>query len=158
MYRIIPRYFVFMGKDELLKWPLFRLFFKRQDIAVNRRNASGAGIAFKQAKEVLKQGNALAMFPEGTIPKHPPRLKPFKDGAFKLAIECQVPIVPVTFLSNWKLLGDAESSWGRTRPGVSRVIVHEAISTTGMTDKDLVNLRQQVFTTIESSLKKNGSN
>lgn len=147
-----------MGKDELLRWPLFKTFFKRQDIAVNRKSASGAARAFSKAKDVLKNGDALAMFPEGTIPKHAPKLKPFKDGAFKLAIECQVPIVPVTFLTHWKMLGDAENFWGRTMPGVSRVVIHKAIPTAGMTDKDLLDLRQQVFNTIDSTLKSNGSN
>ncbi len=157
MYRVIPRYFIFMGKDELLKWPLFGLFFRRQDIAVNRRSASGAGRAFTRAKEVLLNGDALAMFPEGTIPKHAPKLKPFKDGAFKLAIECQVPIVPVTFINHWKMLGNAESIWGKARPGVSRVVIHKPVPTAGLTDKDLLALRQQVFNTIETTLKENGS-
>ncbi len=158
MYRIIPRYFIFMGKNELLKWPLFKTFFKKQDIAVNRHNPSSAARAFSKAKEVLKNGDALAIFPEGTIPKHAPKLKPFKDGAFKLAIECQVPIVPVTFLTHWRMLGDAESIWGRVRPGVSKIIIHAPIPTAGMTDKDLLALRNQVFNTIDSSLKKHGSN
>lgn len=158
MYRVIPHYFIFMGKDELLKWPLFRLFFKRQDIAVNRRSASGAALAFKRCKEALMKGEAVAMFPEGTIPKTAPVLNRFKDGAFKLAIECQVPIVPVTFLSHHKMLCHPEKYWGKAQPGISRVIVHEAVSTQGMTEKDLVDLRQRIFNTIDSTLKHNGSN
>lgn len=158
MYRVIPRYFIFMGKDELLKWPLFRIFFRKQDIAVNRRSASGAAKAIAKARRVLSEGDVLAMFPEGTIPKHAPKLKPFKDGAFKLAIEAQVPIVPVTFVDHWRMLGDVGNFFGRTMPGCSRVVVHKAIPTAGMTDKDLLDLRQQVFNTIDSTLKKHGSN
>ncbi len=157
MYRVVPKYFLFMGKEELLKWPLFKLFFKRQDIAVNRGKASSAGLAFKRAKEALRRGEALAIFPEGTIPKNTPQLNRFKDGAFKLAIECQVPVVPITFVNHWKMLRDAENWMGVARPGISKVVVHQPISTIGMSDGDLVTLRQQVFDTIESTLQNNGS-
>ncbi|MBK7084896.1 MAG: 1-acyl-sn-glycerol-3-phosphate acyltransferase [Flavobacteriales bacterium] len=45
----------------------------------------------------------MVLFPEGTIPLTVPRMKHFKDGALRLAIEKQVPIVPVTFLNHWRL-------------------------------------------------------
>jgi 1-acyl-sn-glycerol-3-phosphate acyltransferase len=153
MYRAIPRYFIFMGKQELLKWPLFNIFFKKMDLAVNRSSSSAAARSFMKAKAVLQEGHVLAIFPEGTIPRHSPRLSRFKDGAFKLAIECQVPIVPMTFLTNWRLLSDTESPLGHAGPGIARVVIHPPVSTKGMTSKDLVDLRQQVFNTIDSTLK-----
>lgn len=152
MYRAVPRYFLFMGKNELLKWPLFRLFFQRQDIAVDRGSASGAALAFKRAREALKRGESIAIFPEGTIPKDQPKLHRFKDGAFKLAIECQVPIVPLTFRTNWKLLRDIDQWLGPARPGLAHIVVHKAIATEGMQAEDLVSLRQLVFDTIDKTL------
>jgi len=142
-----------MGKQELLSWPLFRIFFRTMDIAVNRKNAAGAALAFKQAKEALRRGEAIAIFPEGTIPKTIPKLHRFKDGAFKLALETGVPIVPVTFLTNWKLLGNVEKSDGTAHPGTVEVVVHKPIFTEQLTEKDLVALRTQVFETIESTLE-----
>lgn len=94
MYNVIPEYFLFMGKYELLRWPLFNMFFKDMNIAVNRGSHVEAAKAFRRAANALDRGTSLALFPEGTIPVFTPRLKPFKDGAFKLAIEKQVPIVP----------------------------------------------------------------
>ncbi len=154
MYRIIPHYFLFMGKQELKSWPLFRVFFKTMDIAVDRKNASAAAQSFKRAKEALNRGEAVAIFPEGTIPRHPPKMNRFKDGAFKLALETGVPIVPVTYETNWALLSNIEHFECKAGPGLARITVHKAIDTSELTEKDLVALRTQVFETIESTLQK----
>ena len=49
MYNVIPEYFLFMGKYELLRWPLFKIFFKDMNIAVNRGNRVEAAAAFRRA-------------------------------------------------------------------------------------------------------------
>jgi 1-acyl-sn-glycerol-3-phosphate acyltransferase len=152
MYNVIPQYFVFIGKQELARWPLIGMFFKGMNIAVNRSNQIEAARAFRRAAQAIDQGTSVAIFPEGTIPAHAPRMKPFKDGAFKLAIEKQVPIVPVTFIDHWKLFGEPGDIMSRARPGIARAVVHKAIPTKGMTEADLVALRQQVFATIEGPL------
>jgi 1-acyl-sn-glycerol-3-phosphate acyltransferase len=141
-----------MGKYELLRWPLVRIFFKGMDIAVNRGSHVEAAKAFRRAAQAIDEGACIAIFPEGTIPHTAPRMKHFKDGAFKLAIEKQVPIVPITFVNHWKLFGDPQDPLSRGRPGVSRVVVHPSIATTGMGDADLVGLRNRVFETIQAPL------
>ncbi|HQW04613.1 MAG: 1-acyl-sn-glycerol-3-phosphate acyltransferase [Flavobacteriales bacterium] len=152
MYNVIPEYFLFMGKYELLRWPLFNMFFKDMNIAVNRGSHVEAAKAFRRAANALDRGTSLALFPEGTIPVFTPRLKPFKDGAFKLAIEKQVPIVPVTFLDHWRLFGEPTDLLSRGHPGFARAVIHPAISTVGLTMDDLVILRTQVYRTIEEPL------
>ena len=152
-FNLLPEYFLFIGKQELLDWPLFNIFFKDMHIAVNRDNGMEAARALLKAGQALDRGVSVSVFPEGTIPKSAPQMLPFKDGAFRLAIKKQVPIVPITFLNNWKLWGDPEDPWSRARPGIARVIVHEAIATKGMGSADVDNLRQQVFTTMEAPLK-----
>lgn len=154
MYNVIPEYFLFMGKYELLRWPLFNIFFKGMNIAVNRGSHNEAAKAFRKAATALDRGISLAMFPEATIPVFTPRMKPFKDGAFKLAIEKQVPIVPVTFLDHWRLFGEPTEFLSRARPGVARAVIHPYISTAGRTEADLPALRQQVFNVIEAPLLK----
>lgn len=151
-YSVLPDYFLFMGKYELLKWPLFNIFFKGMNIAVNRGSRTEAAKALLKAARALDKGASVAIFPEGTIPHTAPRMKPFKDGAFKLAIEKQVPIVPITFLDHWRLFGDPEDPLSRARPGIARAVVHEAIETRGLTEADLDNLRQRVFERIEAPL------
>ena len=153
-FNVLPEYFLFMGKQELLRWPLFNIFFKDMHIAVNRDNGMEAARALLKAGQALDRGISVSIFPEGTIPKSAPRMLPFKDGAFRLAIKKQVPIVPITFLDNWKLLGDPEDLWSRARPGIARVIVHAAIPTEGLGPADVNNLRQRAFEAVEAPLSK----
>jgi 1-acyl-sn-glycerol-3-phosphate acyltransferase len=154
MYAVVPHFFVFMGKYELLKWPLVRIFFYEMNIAVNRGNSKEAHNALVRAADAIEKGSSLALFPEGTIPLNTPNLGRFKNGAFKLAIEKQVPIVPMTFKNNWRLLGDLVSGNHRARPGTAHVVVHQPIETAGMDEKDLVLLRNRVFDIINHSLNK----
>lgn len=153
MYNVMPDYFVFMGKHELLKWPLFNMFFKGMNIAVNRSNRTEAARSLLRAAKEIDGGACIALFPEGTIPFSAPRMKVFKDGAFRLAIEKQVPIVPVTFLNNWRLFGDPERFLSRGHPGVARAVVHAPIVTKGMGLDDVIPLRKQVHDIIEGPLR-----
>lgn len=154
MYSIGLDFFLFMGKYELLKWPLVGMFFKRMNIAVNRGSRTEAAKALMRAARSIDKGICVSLFPEGTIPLTTPRMKPFKDGAFKLAIEKQVPIVPVTFLDHWKLFGDPGDLWSRGHPGFAHAVRHPYIDTKGMTEADLDNLRRRVHDAIEGPLKK----
>lgn len=152
MYNVIPRYFLFIGKYELLKWPLFNIFFKGMNIAVNRGDRAEAAKAFRKAAHAIDRGISIAIFPEGTIPAHAPRMKSFKDGAFKLAVEKQVPIVPVTFMDHWRYFGEPLELLSRARPGIARVVIHDPIPTAGLTDADVVGLRRKVYEVIEGPL------
>lgn len=154
MYSIGLHFFLFMGKYELLRWPLVGMFFKRMNIAVNRGSRTEAAKALMKAARSIDKGICVSLFPEGTIPHTAPRMKHFKDGAFKLAIEKQVPIVPVTFLDHWKLFGDPADLLSRGHPGFAHVVRHPFIETKGMTEADLDGLRRQVFDAIEAPLRK----
>ena len=154
MYSIGLDFFLFMGKYELLKWPLVGIFFKRMNIAVNRGSRTEAGRALVKAARSIDKGICISLFPEGTIPLTAPRMKHFKDGAFKLAIEKQVPIVPVTFLDHWKLFGEPGDLLSRGHPGIAHAVRHPYIETKGMTEADLDGLRRRVHDAIEAPLKK----
>lgn len=105
-----------------------------------------------RAKEELKNGWSIVIFPEGGIPLTTPNLGPFKNGAFKLAIDSEVNILPISIIDNWKLFNVDPILTGLARPGFTRVIVHDPISTIGMDKKDLIPLRQQTFETINEPL------
>lgn len=152
MYSVIPDYFLFIGKGELLKWPLFGLFFRKQDIPVHRDQSRLAYNALQKAYEAIDRGECIAMYPEGTIPLHAPKMKAFKNGAFKMAIDKQVPIVPITWVQNYRIMLEPTKFFEFSLPQQVLVVVHEPIETKGMTDEDLVNLRTQVFNTIDSGL------
>lgn len=150
-YILIPDYFIFMGKQELDKAPLFRIFFKDMNILVDRKSTISSHRAFMRAGQELKEGRSVFLYPEGTI-SSAGKLRGFKNGAFKLAIEQQVPIVPITFLNNWKILQNGGFFKSHGRPGISRIIMHEPIPTAGMTEDDLVSLRSKVHEIISNDL------
>jgi 1-acyl-sn-glycerol-3-phosphate acyltransferase len=153
MYRILPHTrFLFMGKSELLRWPVLSIFFRKVDIAVNREKRHSAMRSIIRAKTELSKGWSIVIFPEGKIPIDAPKLDHFKSGPFKLAIEAQVPVLPITILDNWKLFHTDPVLTAWARPGFSRVVIHDEIPTTGMTKKDSVTLRHRTFEAINKTL------
>lgn len=144
---------LYMGKVELLKAPLFNIFFKRMDIPVDRKSRMGSHRALTQAGEKIDKGYSMVIYPEGTIAETGV-LRPFKNGAFKLAIEKQVPIIPVANLNNWKLLQNGGFFKSLGRPGLAKIVVGSPISTKGMTEENLVDLRNQVHAFIQGELDK----
>ena len=153
-YVAVPKYFHMMGKAELLKIPLFSRFFKRMNIPVNRKSRMDSHRAFVRASQDIDKGISINLFPEGTISKQSPVMLRFKNGPFKLAIDKQIPIVPITYMNNWSILPEYYHMEGGGHPGVSRIIVHEPIPTAGMTDDDLEALKDRVFEMISEPLKK----
>jgi len=142
---------IYMGKAELLKLPLFKTFFKGMDIPVKRTSKVEAHKALKLAGEEIDKGRSMVIYPEGTISSHG-KLRSFKSGAFKLAIDKQVPIVPVVNLNNWKLLQNGGFFKSNGCIGFANVVVLEPINTKGMTEENLVDLRERVFKLINDTL------
>jgi 1-acyl-sn-glycerol-3-phosphate acyltransferase len=96
----------------------------------------------------------VVIFPEGTIPIDTPKMRRFKSGAFKLAIDKKVPVLPIVFLDNYKLMEDKGVWQSFARPGNAHVIVLPEIDTTNLTEQDLVPLRNEVYNKINQHLKK----
>lgn len=95
-------------------------------------------------------GANLIIYPEGRIPHDAPKLKfPFKAGAFRIAIEKQVPIVPITLPDNLARF-DLDNFSGS--PGKMRMFVHAPIETKGLSIEDIPALQQRVYDVISSQL------
>ena len=132
-------------------------FRKGMDIPIDRENAKAAMESLELSKDALREGISIAIFPEGIIPDDTPQLKRFKNGAFKMAVELNMPILPITFLDNWKrLLSDPVSFYSRASPGRCRAIVHDPIYTQGMDPMDIGPLRDKVYEVINGPLVENG--
>ena len=85
------------------------------------------------AKERLAAGTSIAIAPEGTR-SFTPQIGEFKKGAFHLAMQAGVPIVPIVIRNAGELMWrDARTA----RPGTVEVVVHPPIETTGWTKPDL---------------------
>lgn len=141
-----------MGKEELTKNPVLGIFFQTIDVAVSRSSKISAFRAFKKAEANLKSGMSLIIFPEGGIEEiYPPKLQPFKAGPFRLAIENNIEILPVSIPNVWQILWDDGVKYG-TRPGIVDVYVHKPISTSILAVENDEILRDRVFQIIKSKL------
>ncbi len=147
----LPGYFMFIGKASLAKVPLFGYTFKKLHIPVNRSNSKSKFDTIQKSMEAIDKGRSVAYFPEGTIPKLPqPALSDFKDGAFRVAIEKQVPVIPITIPYNWLILPDDGKFTPRRH--LMKVVIHEPIETKGMTLNDLEALKQKTYEIIHQEL------
>jgi 1-acyl-sn-glycerol-3-phosphate acyltransferase len=156
-YIAVPRYFHFIGKAELRNIPLFGHFFREMNIPVDRGSVISSHRAYTRSMEDLDAGVNIAIFPEGGIPETAPRLKPFKNGAFKLAIEKQVPIVPVIFLDNHNLMPcNILRRMHAGRPGRSRILVLPHVDTKGKTSGDMDALKKRVYQQMDERLRGHG--
>lgn len=134
--------FVFVGKKELVKIPIFGFFYKRTCILVDRNSSKSRFEVFKRAQERLNQGLSICIFPEGGVTDDESvLLDGFKDGAFRLAIEHQIEIVPMTFADNKQRFSFKFLSGS---PGLMRATVHKFIPTVGLTLDDKHDLRDKV--------------
>lgn len=103
MLSVVKNPFVFVGKMELAKIPLFGFFYKRTCILVDRSSSKSRMAVFERAQNRINQGLSICIFPEGGVPDDESvLLDEFKDGAFRLALEHQLTIVPITFGDNKK--------------------------------------------------------
>jgi len=132
--------FVFVGKKELSKIPLFGFFYKRTCILVDRENAESRRAVFAAAQSRLSSGLSVCIFPEGGVPDPSVQLDQFKDGAFRLAIEHRIPIAPMTFHDNKSRF---PFEFFKGSPGRMRVVVHPLIPTEIFELEDKRLLRSQ---------------
>jgi len=130
--------------------------FGKLHITVDRKKLKSRYTSVKRSMEAIDEGKNLIIFPEGGIvTEKGPVMGPFKDGAFRIAVEKQIPIVPVTIPYNWIILPPDEFLL-RWHP--LKVIFHQPVETAGLTAKDIDTLKQQVFTIIEQELKQHLKN
>lgn len=150
MLSCIKNPFVFVGKKELSKIPLFGFFYKRTCILVDRSNSKSRMAVFERAQNRLQQGLSICIFPEGGVPDESILLDTFKDGAFRLAIEHEIPIVPMTFYDNKELLSYTFFSG---RPGLMRVKVHRFFETKNQNQEYKKTLKEAVRNVILNELQ-----
>ncbi len=150
MLAVIKNPFVFVGKKELAKFPLFGFFYKRTCILVDRSNIKSRKQVYDSAQRRLKQGNSICIFPEGGVPDDLNLvLDSFKDGAFRLAIEHQIAVVPLVFYDNKKRF---PYSFFKGKPGKLRAEILPFFSTQGLKTEEKTILKQQVRKAILNKL------
>lgn len=148
---LFPRPFKFVGKSSLGKIPLFGTMYNRLHITVNRASYKSRAKSLRKARQEIDRGFSLGFFPEGGIKvQEYPNMASFKDGAFRLATENQIPIIPITMPHNYFALKDDEIfAIKRTK---IKLIIHEAIWPKGYGEKNARILKEEVFEVLQSEL------
>ncbi len=137
----IPREMKWVAKEELFRIPWIGWMLRMTgDIAVKRGDAGSGSEALAKAKDYLAHGMSVIFFPEGTRSKTG-RLLPFKSGAFRLAIEAGVPVLPVAVWGTGAGMPKG-SPWVRPCRAVARIL--EPVATAGLGLDDTTRLRDEV--------------
>ena len=149
---------VFVGKKELEKIPLFGYFYRRVCILVDRSSPESRKEVYTKAIKRLDTGISVCIFPEGGVPDPSVILDKFKNGAFSLAIQFQIPIVPITFLDcekKFPYFFAYNHFYGS--PGKLRANVHEFIETKGLNQENKEFLKEKVYDILHKDLLSNSS-
>jgi 1-acyl-sn-glycerol-3-phosphate acyltransferase len=131
-----------LAKKELLKLPVFGWIANVMCVTVDRTSNESRRKSLEHLKEILDLGISVLIFPEGTQNRTKDKLQPFYDGAFRIAIETQEPVMPIVVVGAGHLMPPGKAS---IRPGRIRVIVGDEVSTAGKTLDDVKGLREEVF-------------
>ena len=145
----LPREMKWIAKEELFRVPWVGWMFRISgDIPVKRGDAESGGEALAKARRYLANGMNVMIFPEGTRSKTA-KLLPFKSGAFRLAIEAGVPILPIAV--NGSAAGMPKGSpWVRPCDAVAKIL--EPVPSTGYKPEEAARLRDVVRDRIAAAL------
>ena len=131
---LVRRDFTGVAKKEAARDPRFAPIGALLDVVyIDRANSRRAREALAPVVERLRDGTSIAIAPEGTRTPTP-RLRPFKKGAFHIAMQAGVPVVPIVLRNAGQLMWRGEAV---VQPGTLQVAVLEPIPTTGWRVADL---------------------
>src|SRR3954453_23147829 len=137
----LPWEMKWLSKAELFRIPIMGwMMWLVGDIPVKRGFGPSAVEAMERCREALSHRVSVMIFPEGTRSRTA-ELLPFKDGAFRLAIEAGVPILPLAVSGTRNALPKHDWRFGRS---VAQVRVLEQIETAGLTLDDVPALKARV--------------
>ena len=141
----LPVQFRWLAKTELFKIPLFGLAMKRVGyIPIDRSDFRAAIISLKKAAETIRNGTSVVIFPEGTRSLDG-QISEFKKGGFIMAIDSQIPIVPVV-IHGTRAIMPKEAL--RIRPNNVLIEVKKPIPTSTFTrrkkDKLMAHVRKAI--------------
>ncbi len=142
--------FRFLAKAELLKLPLFGYLIKKLYITVDRKDKTARAKSMENMIKSIREGISVFIYPEGTRNKTDNPLLPFHDGAFRLAIQTQLPIAILVIKNADHLLSPKYPF--ALRPGKIICQWCETIPTTGLTQADLPMLKEKAAKMMEERL------
>jgi len=147
----IPVPFRWIAKKELFNVPLFGAAMRNAGyIPIDRRNHESALKSLEDAAQIIKKGNSVMTFPEGTRSNNG-TIQPFKQGIFHLAIRAGVPIVPVTIIGTAAIMPKRSL---KIIPGRIKLIIGKPVDVSGYT----IETRHQLLDEVRNTIMKNYRN
>lgn len=149
----IPQYFSALGKVEITKVPVFGLIYKRIVVLIDRSSKESREQSVAMLKKDIANGQSVLIFAEGTMNQTEKPLADFYDGAFRIAIETQTPIIPFVMINNRKLLPRKNPL--KARPGIITTYLLPEVSVAGLSLEDMYVLKKKVYDLMEEAILKN---
>jgi 1-acyl-sn-glycerol-3-phosphate acyltransferase len=141
----IPSQFRWIAKKELFKIPIFGKAMRNAGyIEIDRQNIEKAMRSIDEAAEKIREGKSVMSFPEGTRSRDM-QLKPFKQGAFHLAIQSGVPILPISLIGTGLIMQKRSL---QINPGNVTMVIDKPIETKDFTVERRQELIERVRNTI----------
>ena len=145
--------FKWVMKQELRNIPVFGLACEKVGfIFIDRSNKKAALASLEAAKEKIVDGTSVVFFPEGTRSTSG-ELMEFKKGAFRMALDLQLPVLPLTIIGTKNILPNKTLN---LLPGRTKMIIHKPIDTTKYSTNTIDEFMAKVKAVIQSGLDKFG--
>lgn len=140
-----------LAKVELRKIPVLGLMFQTASVFVDRSSPQSREASFQALQQTLAKGYSLFMFPEGSRNRSQELLRPFYDGAFRLAVTANRPILPLVFTGTTQVM---PMQGIKLRPG--RITAHFLAPEwpNPQAQNPVEELRNRVFQQMENTLIK----
>lgn len=148
----IPGQFRPLAKKELLKIPIFGWIAKSAAVIVDRSSGQSRKESMDSLKKIISMGISILIFVEGTQNRTKEILQPFKDGAFRMAIDTQQPILPMVVVGARPLMPPGTIDM---KPGTIKVIIGKEILTDGLTANDVTTLKEKTFNIMKGMIEAN---
>lgn len=155
LFAAVPFPFRPLAKQEISKAPLFGYIYARIAIMVDRSSLRKKAESMREMDTALRSGQSIFVYPEGTFNETDAPTLPFFDGAFRLAIEHQVPILPLIFpdtRERWHY-----TAWWKLWPGKNRLYLLDAVPVSGLELTQVASLREKIRKEMEIALIKAAS-
>lgn len=148
---LLPGQFRPLAKKELLRIPIFGWIARSAAIIVDRSSPESRKKSIDKLKTFLHNGISILIFAEGTQNRTKEILQPLKDGAFRIAIDTQEPVLPIVVLGAGPLMPPGTIN---LKPGLIRIYVGKEIPTTGLTVNQVRELKQRTFEVMSEMIRR----
>lgn len=149
LYGWLPMDFKWVMKVQLRQVPFLGYScYKIGHVFIDRSNSEAAVASINEAKKRIINGTSIVFFPEGHRSEDG-KLIPFKKGAFKFALDMDLPILPVTIIGTRDVL---PSNTTALFPGKAKMVFHDPIDISGYSEETIEDLMEEARKSIQKGL------